>query len=176
MDNGNTPSASKSSNQILSRRKFLSFVSSILGFFGLGTILAAMVAHLTPPRSALKKVGGWQVVGNLSEFKEAQNLIKTYFGLPIILIKNKQNLLSFSTICPHLGCIVNWNEKKNWFLCPCHDAAFDSEGKVLKGPAKPYNLISFDIKIEGEAISVKLPEDKLQGYPSWFRMTMISGV
>jgi cytochrome b6-f complex iron-sulfur subunit len=148
---------------------------AFLGLFGLGAILSSIIAFLTPPRSALKKVGGWQLVGNLAEFKES-SLVKTYFGLPIILIKNAKGLLSFSTVCPHLGCIVIWEEKKKRFICPCHDAAFDDKGRVLKGPAKPYNLLPMEIKVEGETISIKLPEDKLPAYPSWFRITMISGV
>jgi len=165
----------KNPTRSLSRRKLLRFITAFLGLFGLGAILSSIVAFLTPPRSALKKVGGWQVVGSLPEFKES-SLVKTYFGLPIILIKNGKGVLSFSTICPHLGCIVIWDEKKKRFICPCHDAAFDEGGKVLKGPVKPYNLLPMEIKVEGEMISVKLPEDKLPGYPSWFRITMISGV
>jgi cytochrome b6-f complex iron-sulfur subunit len=159
----------------VSRRKLLRFIMALLGLIGLGGIFSSIIAFLTPPRSALKKIGGWQVAGSLSEFKES-SLVKTYFGLPIILIKNGTGVLSFSTICPHLGCIVIWDEKKKRFLCPCHDAAFDEGGKVLKGPVKPYNLLPMEVKVEGERISVKLPEDKLPGYPSWFRITMISGV
>jgi cytochrome b6-f complex iron-sulfur subunit len=165
----------KNSAPSLSRRKLLRFIMAFLGLFGLGAILSSIIAFLTPPRSALKKVGGWQLVGNLAEFKES-SLVKTYFGLPIILIKNAKGLLSFSTVCPHLGCIVIWEEKKKRFICPCHDAAFDDKGRVLKGPAKPYNLLPMEIKVEGETISIKLPEDKLPAYPSWFRITMISGV
>ncbi len=159
----------------VSRRKMLRFLTAFLGLFGLGAILSSIIAFLTPPRSALKKVGGWQVVANLSEFKE-NSLVKTYFGLPIILIKDGKGLLSFSTICPHLGCIVVWDEKKKQFICPCHDAVFDEAGKALKGPVKPYNLLPMEIKVEGEMISVKLIEEKLPEYPSWFRITMISGV
>ena len=105
----------KNSAPSLSRRKLLRFIMAFLGLFGLGAILSSIIAFLTPPRSALKKVGGWQVVGNLSEFKES-SLVKTYFGLPVILIKNGKGLFSFSTICPHLGCIVIWDEKKKWFM------------------------------------------------------------
>ncbi len=159
----------------VSRRKLLRFLTAFLGLFGLGAILSSIIAFLTPPRSALKKVGGWQVVGSLSEFKE-NSLIKTYFGLPIILIRDARGILSFSTICPHLGCIVIWDEKKRQFVCPCHDAIFDEAGKCLKGPAKPYKLLPMEIKVEGEMVSAKLIEEKLPEYPSWFRITMISGV
>jgi len=159
----------------VSRRKLLRFITAFLGLFGLGAVLSSIVAFLTPPRSALKKVGGWQVVGSLSEFKENLSLSKVYFGLPLLLMKEETGIRVFSAICPHLGCIIKWDEKKKTFLCPCHDAIFDKNGKVLKGPLKDA-LLPFDFKLEGEMISVKLPEEKLQGYPSWFRITMISGV
>lgn len=159
----------------VSRRKLLRFITAFLGLFGLGAIVSSVVAFLTPPRSALKKVGGWQAVGNLSEFKEGQSLSKVYFGLPILLMKEEAGLRAFSAVCPHLGCIIQWDDKKKNFLCPCHDAMFDKNGKVLKGPLKDA-LLPFEFKVEGEMISVKLPEEKLQGYPSWFRITMISGV
>ena len=34
----------------------------------------------------------------------------------------------FTTICPHLGCSVNENPAGG-FLCPCHAAAFGTDGK-----------------------------------------------
>lgn len=175
MDEKTTTPVEESPKPPISRRKILRFLTAFLGLFGLGAILSAIIAFLTPPRSALKKVGGWQVVGSLSEFKE-NSLVKTYFGLPIILIKDGRGILSFSTICPHLGCIVIWDEKKKRFICPCHDAVFDEGGRSLKGPVKPYNLLPMEIKVEGEMISAKLMEEKLPEYPSWFRITMISGV
>ena len=32
-------------------------------------------------------------------------------------------------ICPHAGCFITYDEKKNEFLCPCHMAHFDLSGK-----------------------------------------------
>jgi Rieske Fe-S protein len=41
-----------------------------------------------------------------------------------------------SSICPHLGCTVQWNGPKNKFLCPCHGSEFNQEGKHIAGPAR----------------------------------------
>lgn len=38
-------------------------------------------------------------------------------------------------ICPHMGCVLVWNNAEKSWDCPCHSARFDHHGKVIHGPA-----------------------------------------
>lgn len=42
---------------------------------------------------------------------------------------------AFSAICPHLGCILQWNADERSFDCPCHGSRFTCYGKLENGPA-----------------------------------------
>jgi nitrite reductase/ring-hydroxylating ferredoxin subunit len=42
---------------------------------------------------------------------------------------------AFAAACPHLGCLVNYDDAAAQFACPCHQAAFSADGSRLSGPS-----------------------------------------
>jgi glycine/D-amino acid oxidase-like deaminating enzyme/nitrite reductase/ring-hydroxylating ferredoxin subunit len=48
---------------------------------------------------------------------------------------NEGTLHSYSAVCPHLGCVLQWNADEKTFDCPCHGSRFSKEGIVINGPA-----------------------------------------
>jgi glycine/D-amino acid oxidase-like deaminating enzyme/nitrite reductase/ring-hydroxylating ferredoxin subunit len=42
---------------------------------------------------------------------------------------------TMSAVCPHRGCIVNWNSYEKSWDCPCHGSRYDACGGVLNGPS-----------------------------------------
>jgi glycine/D-amino acid oxidase-like deaminating enzyme/nitrite reductase/ring-hydroxylating ferredoxin subunit len=58
----------------------------------------------------------------------------------------KGELHTCSAVCPHLGCVVDWNDLEKSWDCPCHGSRFDPYGKVINGPA----IVGLEPVEEGE--------------------------
>jgi glycine/D-amino acid oxidase-like deaminating enzyme/nitrite reductase/ring-hydroxylating ferredoxin subunit len=55
----------------------------------------------------------------------------------LAVYRDEQGALhEFSAICPHLGCVVQWNSAEALWNCPCHGSRFFSDGTVAGGPAR----------------------------------------
>jgi glycine/D-amino acid oxidase-like deaminating enzyme/nitrite reductase/ring-hydroxylating ferredoxin subunit len=78
-----------------------------------------------------------------SDLKEAESLKPGEGGIltsnlrKIAVYRDKDNMLhAYSAVCPHLGCIVQWNADEKSFDCPCHGSRFTCHGIVTNGPAQ----------------------------------------
>ncbi len=49
---------------------------------------------------------------------------------------HEKHLHAYSAVCPHLGCVVQWNNDEKTFDCPCHGSRFSCDGSVINGPAE----------------------------------------
>ncbi|SRR5690554_3435818 len=54
-----------------------------------------------------------------------------------------------SAVCPHMKCIVNWNNAEKTWDCPCHGSRFKTDGSILEGPV--YHALQ-KIHFEGDDV------------------------
>jgi menaquinol-cytochrome c reductase iron-sulfur subunit len=69
-----------------------------------------------------------------------------------------QPVEALHAICPHAGCMIQIasGSRQQGFICPCHAATFDLEGKRLQDPSQsPRDMDTLDVEIrDGEEVWV----------------------
>jgi len=86
-----------------------------------------------------------------NELTEGTGTVGSLEGRPVLIVRKNGQLLAYDAVCPHLGCIVRWDDSRNAIECPCHGGIFDLEGTVTAGPP-PSALQRISLKIEGDRI------------------------
>jgi len=69
-----------------------------------------------------------------------------------------EDFIALSSVCPHLGCRVHWEQHNDRFFCPCHNGAFDSNGKAISGPPADgqQNLPHYPLKIVEGSLYIEM--------------------
>jgi glycine/D-amino acid oxidase-like deaminating enzyme/nitrite reductase/ring-hydroxylating ferredoxin subunit len=82
----------------------------------------------------------WVLPGDVSSVAQVPpgqgRVIRRGAGMVAVYCDDNGVTHEHSAVCPHLGCIVNWNELEKSWDCPCHGSRFDPHGAVLNGPAR----------------------------------------
>ncbi len=68
--------------------------------------------------------------------------------------KKDGKVIAFSSICPHLGCSVDYLPDSNTFNCPCHGSVFTKDGEVVSGPS-PRPLDRLETWVQNGQLLVK---------------------
>ncbi|MEW6495134.1 MAG: Rieske (2Fe-2S) protein [Cyanobacteriota bacterium] len=143
----------------MNRREFLMWV----GLGGIASSLPVAIAACTPQTeqsevpTSLARADGFESIGTVAELNQKGQIKKELAKGSVLIVSNPANpktIKAVRPICTHKGCTVEWKTDKKAFICPCHDAEFSPDGKVLKGPAKK-SLSAYEAKIEGELVLVK---------------------
>jgi menaquinol-cytochrome c reductase iron-sulfur subunit len=131
------------------RRSFLKWLTvGLSGLFGV-FLGAPIAAYLIDPRHRKAKDVDWKTVGKkrsaLQVDQPTQVVIRdvrrdawTLHPDDVLgrvwLIRRKGDdpgkkdafhVDAYTTICPHLGCSINFEESQKRFICPCHNGTFD---------------------------------------------------
>lgn len=135
-----------------SRRVFLKTVG--IGGVGLGlgaVTVGPALAYLAYPLTNVTVSGsdGFIKVGKSDQFKpgrpvkvdvfadkrDAWNRVVDVKVGSAWILREGNDLKAYSTVCPHLGCAIDFEGDESKFKCPCHHSTFAMTGKVEGGPA-----------------------------------------
>ena len=151
----------------INRREFIKGVTAIVGGLITAMIGIPTIAYLIDPALKGSAKEGWIPVGNLENIPVGKPAPFSFTRVQVngwertatshggfILRKSDapDDLLILNSRCTHLGCTVNWSENDQVYLCPCHDAKFDPQGKVLDGPPpRPLDRFS-EFRVDDDGI------------------------
>jgi Rieske Fe-S protein len=74
--------------------------------------------------------------------------------------QGEQDVTVLSSICPHLGCPINWHPDEGKFACPCHGGVFHTDGSRVAGPP-PRAMDPLDFEIRGGRLWVRWQDFKI---------------
>jgi Rieske Fe-S protein len=157
-------------SQHISRRDFIKLTTAAVGTFIGAAIGLPTIAYLIDPALKTSSADAWIPLGDLESYEIDKPTLFTFTRSKIngwektvnsygvfILRKSQTEVVVLSNKCTHLSCRVNWNDTKQRYICPCHDAQFDAGGKVLAGPP-PRPLDAYETKVENGALSIHILE------------------
>lgn len=141
--------AAQSHAQGTDRRSFLKWATHGLGaLFGLLLGIPA-IAYLIDARNRPAPKRGMRRVARLKDLeigkpkqvviydtrRDAWTLHPNDVVGRVWLVRHDENTVdAFTTICPHLGCSVDWRPDQSLFICPCHNGTFDPKGDLVMRP------------------------------------------
>ena len=102
------------------------------------TSLDAIPADGTPAKFAVvaDKVDAWNRFPNVS------------IGAVYLRFVNGEPK-ALHTVCPHLGCFVDYRPGRNDFFCPCHNSNFKLDGSIVEG-VSPRAMDVLEIEVRNE--------------------------
>jgi Rieske Fe-S protein len=147
----------------LGRRTTLAKLAVIGGVAGCAALAVPTLRFVTAPAGGGAGAARWiravrldalpaghpKRVVLIADHKDAWTIEKqVQLGAVWLLREEGDAVKAWSVTCPHLGCSVDLDPKGGpGFSCPCHDSAFDGDGRRLTGPS-PRDMDVLETKIE----------------------------
>ncbi len=73
---------------------------------------------------------------------------------------SEPKVIAYNTVCPHLGCFVDYRPEQQDYFCPCHDSNFALDGSLKKG-VSPRDMDTLKVEIrKGHEVWVKFQRFK----------------
>jgi Rieske Fe-S protein len=154
----------------ISRRDFISLSTAAVGAFITAAVGLPAIAYLIEPALKSGSSEAWVPLGKLDSFEVGKPALATFTRSKVngweksvnsygafVLRKSESEVVVLSNVCTHLSCRVNWESDKQQYVCPCHDAHFNIDGKVVAGPP-PRPLDVYQAKVENGILSIHFVE------------------
>ena len=129
-----------SNEKEVSRRQLLSGVGALSGALIISRIAGAAQEEDKNNEGKATKVGDDQLVLRLNDNPELGKVggFKIFdLGDDRVIVANTdKGMVARSAVCTHKGCDVEYRADVHQFVCPCHGARHDEDGKVVRGPAR----------------------------------------
>jgi Rieske Fe-S protein len=152
------------------RRRFLKVTCGALLVGVAGAVGGPVIASFLAPRKLRTVTGGGEPMdyGKIDELpigvpQKRDVVAETHDAWArsdaqvigsIWLVRHENHLAAFSAVCPHLGCSIGFDAKKQVFYSPCHDSAFDKDtGEWIEGPA-PRGMDPLPLEIKDGRIRI----------------------
>jgi cytochrome b6-f complex iron-sulfur subunit len=139
----------------MSRRSFGGVVlgGGLVAF--VGAALYPIIRFLIPPKVAEAPLNN-VVAAKVDELKPNSGIIFKFGSKPGLLIRLPSGeYKSFSAVCTHLNCTVQYVPDEGDIWCPCHNGHYDLNGKVISGPP-PRPLEEYSVFIRnGDVVVAK---------------------
>lgn len=143
---------------IMRKRKSAGGSDEMAGFIKINLTADAVPADGSPVAVTVK-----------SDLTDAWNLFRDVPVGSIWLRKDESGLIQvFNSICPHLGCSVNYRRSENDFFCPCHTSSFSLDGQKTN-QVPPRDMDSLELKTATDGI----PAD--DGQELWVKFQNFKG-
>jgi Rieske Fe-S protein len=154
------------------RRGFLARASALFMAGGLaagyGACAAIGARYLFPARRRQRR---WQFLARAAEIRAGDSIsYRSPTGERIAVARRAEqgtadDFVALSSTCPHLGCQVHWQAGAKRFFCPCHNGAFDPEGRSTAGP--PFeagqSLPRYPLDLVDGVLYIEVPMEALPG-------------
>jgi len=116
------------------RRELFATVFMVISLIAAYGLLAVEGALFILPRR-LGPATRRLFIGHSRAFAQGDvRTVRDLEGTPVMIKRTETGFRAFSSVCPHLGCRVHWEDAERRFFCPCHNGVFDADGRAVAGP------------------------------------------
>lgn len=90
----------------------------------------------------------------LAGVRDAWNVLPPSEVGAVWIQRRGESLTVHSTVCPHLGCGIDYDSAADAFVCPCHTSKFGRDGSVSGGPS-PRPLDRLEARVAQGRIEIR---------------------